>query len=123
MATMLMTINPNKYKTYIVYESNRPLLYGKLNKCLYGTLRAAMLFWTKLKGLLLEWGFEPSACDPCVLNKMVNGKQITVRWHDDDLKISCVLKDAIDELLLHFNRVFGTEAPLTAQYGYVYEYL
>ncbi len=26
--------------------------------------------------------------DPCVANKIVNGKQMTVCWHIDDLKVS-----------------------------------
>ena len=28
--------------------------------------------------------------DPCVVNKDVNGKQMTVIWHVDDLKVSHV---------------------------------
>ena len=26
--------------------------------------------------------------DPCAANKMINGKQMTVSWHVDDLKVS-----------------------------------
>lgn len=36
-------------------------------------------------------GFKINQYDICVANKMINGKQFTVLWHVDDLKIS--LKD------------------------------
>ena len=37
---------------------------------------------------LEEMGFVVNPYDPCVANMMVNGAQITVCWHVDDLKIS-----------------------------------
>ena len=33
-------------------------------------------------------GFKVNPCDPCAANKMINGKQMTVAWHVDDLKVS-----------------------------------
>ena len=60
----------------------------RLNKALYGTIRAAHLFWEKLLSKLIEWGFQLNSYDSCVANKMVNGKQMTVTWHVDDIKIS-----------------------------------
>jgi hypothetical protein len=33
-------------------------------------------------------GFVLSPYDPCVANKIVDGKQMTVCWHVDDLKVS-----------------------------------
>jgi len=123
MATLLATINPDKYETFLTHEGKRPVLYGKLNKCLYGTLKAALQFWTKLRGLLIEWGYKANPYDPCVMNKTVNGKQITVLWHVDDLKISCEHEETINELVSQLDSVFGTEAPLTAQRGFIHEYL
>ena len=34
------------------------------------------------------YGFVVNPYNPCVANKMVNGKQMTVSWHVDDLKSS-----------------------------------
>jgi hypothetical protein len=62
----------------------------KLLKALYGTLQAAMLFWKDLTKNLEEWGFEINPYDWCVANKMIDGKQCTIVWHVDDLKISHV---------------------------------
>ena len=66
------------------------VLYVQLSKALYGLLRAAILFYRKLRKELEEYGFAVNPYDPCVANKMTEcGKQITVLWHVDDLKISC----------------------------------
>lgn len=37
---------------------------------------------------LEEDGFEINPYDPCVANKIINGKQQTVCWHVDNLKVS-----------------------------------
>jgi hypothetical protein len=54
----------------------------------YGTLLGAILFYEKLTKQLEEWGYEPNCYDRCTFNKMVNGSQITIQFHVDDLKLS-----------------------------------
>ena len=63
------------------------MIYIRLLKALYGTLKAALLFWENLSETLQEWGFNINPYDWCVANKMINGKQCTIGWHVDDLKI------------------------------------
>jgi hypothetical protein len=58
-----------------------------------------MLFWKDLTGHLQEEGFEANPYDSCVMNRMVDGKQWTVLWHVDDLKISHV-DSAVNERVL-----------------------
>ena len=53
-------------------------------------LHSALLFYQKLVGDLEREGFVLNPYNPCVANKMVNGKQMTVCWHVDDLKVSHV---------------------------------
>ena len=95
----------------------------ELLKALYGTLRAALLFWKKLSAKLIEWGFEINPYDWCVANKMVNGKQLTVLWHVDDLKISHVDSTVVDHILDELDLEFGKEAPITRNRGKVHDYL
>ena len=64
------------------------MLYVRLSKALYGIVRAALLFYKRLRSLLEDKGFEINYYDQCVANKMVDGSQKTVCWHADDLKIS-----------------------------------
>ena len=51
-------------------------------------LRAALLFYRKLRANLEDMGFEVNPYDPCVTNKVVNGRQCTGVWHVCDLKVS-----------------------------------
>merc|ERR1712115_544651 len=87
MAEIMTTINPKLYTKYIVMERERPVLYMRLRKALYGTVQAAMLFWENLSGKLAEWGFTINAYDFCVANKVIKGKQCTIVWHADHLWI------------------------------------
>ena len=51
-------------------------------------MRSALLFYRKLVANLESDGFVLNPYDLCVANKAVNGKQMTVCWHVDDLKVS-----------------------------------
>lgn len=64
------------------------VLYVELLEVLYGTLRAARLFWEKLSKKLVELGFKINPYDQCVANKCFMGRQLTFGWHVDDLKFS-----------------------------------
>ena len=98
-------------------------LYVVLKKALYGTLRAALLFWKKLTSKLKEWGFESNPYDFCVMNKTINGKQCTALWHVDDLKISHVDPNVVTDVISQLEAEFGVEAPLTIMRGKIHDYL
>ena len=79
MVTLLLEIDHEMYKDYVIVEKGERVMYMELLKALYGTLRAAHLLWQKLsKQLIDEWGFTPNKYDDCVVNKMINGQQMTV---------------------------------------------
>ena len=48
-------------------------------------MKSALLFYRKLVADLSSLGFKINPYDPCVANKIINGKQITICWHVDDL--------------------------------------
>ena len=104
-------------------ENGKPVLYVVLKKALYGTLRAALLFWRRLSSQLIAWGFEANPYDSCVVNKQINGKQCTILWHVDDLKISHVDPEVVTSIIDIIEAEFGKEAPLTKTRGKVHEYL
>ena len=95
------------------------MLYTKLRKALYGTLRAALLFWQLLSKTLVSWGFKINPYDWCVANKTINGKQCTICWHVDDLKISRVSANVVTSVIEQLDEAFGKEAPLTVTRGLV----
>jgi hypothetical protein len=88
LAEIMVLMAPEIYKKYIVVENGVPVLYVHLINALYGTLKAALLFYKKLVKDLESIGFIINPYDFCVANKMINGKQMTIIWHVDDLKIS-----------------------------------
>ena len=88
-AELLVRLNPALYWSYIWYtKKGVPMLYVLIEKALYGMLRAALLFYRKLRADLEYMGFEVNPYDPCVANRIVNGSQCAVVWHVDDLKVS-----------------------------------
>jgi len=86
-------------------------------------MRALLLFWKKLSQQLIEWGFEINPYDWCVANKTINGKQCTVLWHVDDLKISHVDANVVTGVIADVSDAFGKDAPITVTQGKVHEYL
>ena len=99
-------------------------MYVELLKMLYGTLQAAQLFWEKLQTKLVdEWGFTPNRYDSCVVNKIVDGRQLTVAWHVDDLKILHEKEEALDIFIRMMENEFGKDTPLSILRGAVQQYL
>ena len=73
-----------------VDKKGTKILYVRLQKALYGLMRASLLFYRKLRKEFEAWGFTINPYDPCVANKTTDGgKQLTVVWHVDDLMASC----------------------------------
>ena len=124
MVDKLLEIDEHLYVSYVMEEKGKKVMYVELLKALYGTLRAAQLFWEKLQAKLVnDWGFTPNRYDSCVVNKVVNGKQLTVAWHVDDLKVSHQDEAALDEFIAMMEEEFGKETPLTIARGPIQEYL
>ena len=86
---MMARIDQSLYCKYVTYSAKgTPMLYVRLSKALYGMFKAALLFYKRLRFDLEEMGFVINPYDPCVANMMVNGAQITVCWHVENIKIS-----------------------------------
>ena len=61
--------------------------------------------------------------DQCVANKTINGRQCTIIWHVDDLKISHVDKKVVEDILKQLTTKFEQDAPLTTCRGKILDYL
>ena len=123
IAEMLVKLDPKLYRKYVRDEKGKPVLYVELLKALYGTLKAALLFWKLLSKKLVQWGFVINPYDWCVANKMIDGKQCTILWHVDDLKISHVDPNAVTNTIGLIDREFGKEGPITVTRGKIHDYL
>jgi len=123
MAKLLIKIDPDRYSSCVTWEKGKMVLYVRLKKALYGTLQAALLFWKLLSSKLQEWGYVINPYDWCVANKVIDGKQCTIVWHVDDLKISHVSPDVVTGVIEQLNLEFGALSPLTVTRGKVHDYL
>ena len=94
------------YQDNMVTEGSQKVLYVHITQAIYGMLVSAMLFYGKLTKALLSYGFKLNPYDHCVANKMVNGKQLTICWHVDDLKSSHVNPKVNDEFLQWIKDMF-----------------
>jgi hypothetical protein len=81
----------------------------KLIKALYGYLRSALLFYLKLVDDLKSRGFKSNLYDPSVINMMVNGKQLTITWHADDLKLSHVESNVVTIMIKWLKSIYGQD--------------
>ena len=124
MVDILLQIDPELYKDKIqIVRKGKKILYARAKKAIYGTVRAAYLFWLKLSTSLKSWGFTPNPYDQCTVNKTFGKHQCTIQWHVDDLKISCANPKVIDLIIDKMNKHYGQISPLTMTRGTVHEYL
>jgi len=123
LADMMVQIAPQVYRKYVtVDKKGTPILYVKLQKALYGLMRASLLFYRKLRKELEDYGFEINPYDPCVANKMsTSGKQMTIVWHVDDLMGSCEDDFELTKLSCYLARIYGPK--LTMHTGRKHDYL
>ena len=123
MADLLMEIDYDMYHSHMVKEKGKPVIYVELLKALYGTLRAARLFWETLSGKVQEWGFTINPYDSCVANKDIDGQQCTITWHVDDLKISLFEEQVVRSIIQKIQDNFGQHSELSMHIGKRHDYL
>ena len=124
MVNMLLQIDKEMYSEYVMMEKGEQVMYMELLKALNGTLRTARLFWQKLSKQLIDvWGFVPNKYDECMVNKTVNGSQMTVVWHVDDLKVPHVDAKEVGKFIRQMEETFGKDTPLSVSRGKTHEYL
>jgi hypothetical protein len=103
---IMCKMNP-KHEEYVTNESGKKVLYVQLLKALYGCVVSALLWYELFSGHLKEMGFEINPYDSCIANKVINGKQCTIAWYVDDMKISHVSKDVVTQIIQELEKKFG----------------
>ena len=98
----MVKLDPEKYGPYVVFENGKKVLYVETLKAIYGHLLASILFYKKFRKDLEAEDFIFNPYDPCVANRLKEGKQQTVRFHVDDLMSSHVdskVNDKFEEMV------------------------
>ena len=88
-----------KYKAFVTIENRTKVLYVKLLKALYGCVQSALLWYQMFYAYLKDIGLELNPYDPCVANKMIDGKQCTIAWYVNDTKISHADPNIVSQII------------------------
>ena len=73
---ILCKIAPDVYKRYVtVNKKGEKTLIVQCMNALYGTMVASLLYYKKFVKSLKRNGFKMNPYDPCVANKIVDGKR------------------------------------------------
>ena len=59
------------------------MIYIEELKALYGMLIATLVWYWKFRVDLTKQGFKLNQYEACVANRLINGKQHTIRFHVD----------------------------------------
>ena len=65
------------------------------------------MFYNSLAVDLEAYGFIINPYEPCVANKTIGGKQLTVCWYVEDLKISCVDTNEVTKMIQWLESEYG----------------
>ena len=109
IAVDMMIIIDNNYKKFVENINGKNVLYLECTNVLYGTIKATLLFYEKFRKDIESQGFVVNPYDRCVANKNINGKQMTVLYHVDDLKASHVDEKVLDEFVLFLRKIYDDE--------------
>ena len=82
------------------------VLHVRALNAIFGIMKAALLFYQKFVGDLMDIGFELNPYDPCVANKTINKKQITLVWHVDDIKAGHVEANEVTGMAKWLRKTF-----------------
>ena len=96
-----------EYKKFVIKENGQDVLYVRLLKALYGCVKSALLWYQLFTGHLQKLGFVLNPYDPCVANRVINGKQCTIAWYVDDNKISHVDSHVVTKIIEQIEDRFG----------------
>ncbi len=87
-------------------------------------MKSALLFYRKLVADLLSLDFEINPYDPCVANKLINDKQMTICWHVDDLFIGHEDPTVVSRFLTWLAKRYDTDdKKLNVVRGPTHDYL
>ena len=124
MVELLAKINPQFYPKYIILSiKGKPVLYGESRKAIYGTLNASLLFYKKFIKSIQDWGFELNTYEWCCANKIIDGKQCTIVWNVDDLKISHVDPNVVTAVIADIQKEYDKNDTVTFTRGKVHNCL
>jgi len=107
----------------VVLENRKLDLYLVLIRGLYGILIAALLWYHLFSSYLKATGFEINLYNPCVMNRIMEGKQHTVKFHVDNHMSSTYVINVNDIFGTWINKKYGKHGKVKTARGKRHDYL
>ena len=123
MIDMLLEIDNDQYAPCVTTENGQRVLYVHIQRAIYGMLMSGLLFYKKFRASVEKIGYKVNPYDPCVANKMINGKQHTISWHVDDVKSSHVDPKVNDDFHKWLQKEYGQVKEVTCTRDKIHDYL
>ena len=93
----LVKVAPKTYLPYVTKKRRgEKILLLECFNAIYGTTVAGLLYYRKFSSSLTKRGFKVNPYDPCVWNKDIKGKQMTICFHVGNTKILHVNTKVVD---------------------------
>jgi Reverse transcriptase (RNA-dependent DNA polymerase) len=94
-------------ESYRKYLRDDRTMVVKLDKALYGLIESAKIWFDTLSASLVALGFTRNPKEPCVLNKTVDGVQVTIFLYVDDLMFTSRSEALIDDVIAELKKSYG----------------
>jgi hypothetical protein len=92
----MVEIAPDVYKPFVSRDKKgTKQLLVQYQNALYGTMVASLLYYRKFVKSLTD----VNPYNPCLANKIIEGKQMTICFHVDDFKLSHCKKKVMDTMI------------------------
>jgi hypothetical protein len=100
LVDILVEIAPEAYRSFVSQDKkvNKQLLV-QCQSALQGTMAASLLYYRKFVKSLADIDFIINTYDPCVTNKIIEGKHMHICSHVDDCKLSHRKKTVMDRMI------------------------
>ena len=122
ITSMLITTDPSMSE----FVGKDGSLLVELDRALYGCVESARLWYDELSNTLINEGFTPNDCDPCIFNKTVGGTQITIIVYVDDLMIISkkprLIKAIITTLEMKYDKLKISSGKVHNYLGMVFDF-
>ena len=107
LVDVLVEIALDIYLPYVrTYKKGVKNLILRCHNFINGNMVASLLYYGNFCKMIKHLGFTINPYDPCVVNRTIDEKHQTIRWHVDDCKISHVYPKIDKKLINSLNQEY-----------------
>jgi len=129
LATLLVNLALEVYGPYLKKDKHgHPVLYIHILNAMYGIMKVVLLYYQCFMADIQGISFKLNPYDPCVANKLVDGKELTLVWHVDDIKASHCSKQVVSNYIEWLHKTYkcifeDRSGALKISWGLMHDYL